>query len=162
MSKMHCFSKFSKNAKRWGLSAPSAHFCDLKLRDLPKFMVFQTDYVSLKISVMTSLLRHLKTLPKYRYRIFAFWALPIQNFWLRQYSIVAKSNFKYTSLNCLATSLIQPLNHWCTADHISLKWRKTAFLLLTCLWDIQSQGLLKKIESERIKVFALYIFMYKP
>jgi len=41
MSKMHYFSnKFSKIAKRWGLSAPPAllnlHIGDLKFRDLAK------------------------------------------------------------------------------------------------------------------------------
>jgi len=70
---MHYFSnKFSKIGKRWGLSAPSAHFYDLKLRDLPKFVVYQTDYdeIELKnisydiISVTSSLIRYLKTSPK--------------------------------------------------------------------------------------------------
>jgi len=74
MSKMHYFSnKFSKIAKRWELSTPSASLLfdtvDLKLHDL-KIVVFQTDYGEielLNISVMSSQLRHQNNVTKIFY-----------------------------------------------------------------------------------------------
>jgi len=76
MPKMHYFSnKFSKIAKRWGLSATAPlifGFGDLKLRDVAKLYFFQADYDKIElhkisydvILVTLSLLRHRKTSPK--------------------------------------------------------------------------------------------------
>jgi len=82
MSKMHYFSnKFSKIAKRWGLSAPSPltfDVGDLKLRDLTKLWFFKLIMMksNLKkisfdiISVASSQLRHRKIRQTERHKIF--------------------------------------------------------------------------------------------
>jgi len=94
MSKMHYFSnKFSKIAKRWGLSAPSASWPLILVTWSFVMVVFEADYDKIKLQniVMTSFQwRHYYVTEKRHQnnvtKIFPIWVSLNQNFWLRQWS----------------------------------------------------------------------------
>jgi len=88
MSKMGYFSNiFSKIAKCWRLSAPSASLPfdigDLKLRDLAKLWCFKL--IMAKSNFWTFQWRHHNYVTKIKSQKFSSLAPPNQNFWLRQW-----------------------------------------------------------------------------
>jgi len=80
MSKMHYFSnKFSKIAKRWGLSAPALfniRFWWLEVTRFGQIVVFQTDFDKIelqKYSYDVIVITSSKTSPNLRHKIFQLW-----------------------------------------------------------------------------------------
>jgi len=96
MPKMHYFSnKFSKIAKRWGLSAPaplSLRFWWPEVKWCGQILFFQADYDEMKLqknqsgrhfSDVMAIMSPKNVIIKRRY-FFPFWTSTNPNFWLRQ------------------------------------------------------------------------------
>jgi len=104
MSKMHYFSKkFSKIAKHWGLSAPSAFYLQYWWPEVPWFdqkVVFEADYNEIELYNIFMM--------SFRLGLIIWWSLKKAVLVLKKWSWSWK-NRSYSSWSC---NLMVLLHHW--------------------------------------------------